>query len=115
MILSISGITFDLEAHVTVDVEPGSDFGELTRRATKSKTLDGGVSVSDFGFTHADRDFSVSFTPTLSEDETLRHIVQYHPQVHVSTREGVFKAIPSYNLRDGEGIISLDITEKITS
>jgi hypothetical protein len=115
MILTIAAITFDLDAHITIDAIQRSDYGDLVRRATRSKTLDGGVSVSDFGFSHADRDFSLTFTPTQAEDETLRYIVEYHPQVHVSIGEGVFTAIPSYSMQDGDATIGLEVTDKITS
>ena len=111
--ISLAAITFDLSGFIEIDAQPDSEYGELVRRSTRSRTLDGGVTVSDFGFSHGDRDFIINFTPTEAEDESMRYLVEYYDQLHIGTAEGFFKAIPSYKMQRGVATINLQITEKI--
>jgi hypothetical protein len=110
--ISLAAITFDLSGYITLD-PIGVDYGTIARRSNKTPTLDGGVSSSDYGFTHGDREFTVSFKPTLAEDTTLRYIVETHAQISVSVNEGVFQAIPEYTVNEGVGLLSLSITEQL--
>jgi hypothetical protein len=111
--ISIAGITFDMSGYITLEPLGGSDYGLLARRFKKSQTLDGGVSVSDFGYTSADREFDISLQPTSAQDSTLRYLVENHDQVHVSTEEGFYKAVPQYTIRGGIASLTLSITEQI--
>jgi hypothetical protein len=109
----LSSITFDLEGTADIDALANSDAGTMTRRTNRVATLDGGVAVNDFGYTDADRDLTVRMRLTEELDNTLRYIVRNHGQIHVSTSEGFFKAIPSYSARGAVGTISLSITEQL--
>jgi hypothetical protein len=109
----ISAVTFDLLGSVGLDPLPNSNYGALIRRANKVKTLDGGVAVTDFGFTHADREFNIELKPTRAIDTSLRYIVENHSLVHVSTDEGYFKAIPQYAVSNGIATLSLSVTEQL--
>jgi hypothetical protein len=111
--ISISAITFDMSGFIEFEPLPDADYGLLARRFKKSQTLDGGVAVSDFGYTSADREFDIRLKPTSAEDSTLRYIVENHDQVHVSTAEGFFKAVPQYTIRGGLASLTLSITEQI--
>ena len=111
--ISLSATTFDLDGHIEFNEQPDSRYGELVRRASRNKTLNAGVSVSDFGFTHADRDFEIRLRPTVAEDAAIRYLVASYAQLQVSTPEGVFTAIPRYNVYEGLATIGLEITEKI--
>lgn len=113
MKLLIDSITFDLQGSVELDALPDSTFSTLGRRTNKVATLDGGVAINDFGFTHADRDFQVLVKPTPEQDAALRYIVENYGQVYVSTKEGFFKAIPEYSPGPSQSTLSLSITEKI--
>lgn len=113
MKLLIDAITFDLNGSVELEALQESNFSTLGRRANKVATLDGGVAINDFGFTHADRDFQILLRPTPEQDSALRYIVENYGQVYVSTGEGFFKAIPEYSPGPSQSTLSLSVTEKI--
>lgn len=113
MKLLLDAITFDLNGSVELDALESSSFSTLGRRTNKVATLDGGVAINDFGFTHADRDFQILVKPTPAQDSTLRYIVENYGQVYVSTREGFFKAIPEYSPGPEQSTLSLSVTEKL--
>jgi len=112
-VIFISAITFDLQGTADIHALANSDAGTMTRRTSRTATLDGGVAVNDFGYTDADRDMIVSMKQTKSLDDTLRYIVRNYGQIHVSTPEGFYKAIPSYTARAGIGTLTLSITEQL--
>jgi len=115
MRLFVASETFDLEGHTAIDYLPTSEFGTHTRRFSKTRTLDGGVAVYDSGYSAGDLTFSIRFRKTLSLDATLKRLVEYYSQVVVSTRDGVFKAVPSYeDGPDVSGTLTLSITERVT-
>ena len=112
--ISVSAITFDMSGFVEFEQLADSDDGGMARRYNKTPTLDGGTVASDFGFTHADREFQISLIPTLEQDTTLRYLVENHAQVNVSTREGVFSAIPAYDISEGRAVLTLSITAQMS-
>ena len=109
----VSAITFDLQGYAMLEPLPDSDYGVLLRRANRVRTLDGGVAVNDFGFTHADREFLLNLRPSKATDTTLRYLVENYGQVHVSTDDGFFTAIPQYVVIDGVATLTLSITEQL--
>jgi hypothetical protein len=110
----VSSIEYDPTGYVAIDALPGSDYGVLSRRANKIRTLDGGVVSNDFGFNHADREFLIHLHPTDEQDAILRYLVEFHPLVHVSTDEGVFTAIPQYAPSTTQSVLTLSIRSSLT-
>ena len=84
--------------------QPGSntqiDFVE--RRLSKIGTLDLDVSVVDGGFVEGDRTFRVVIENATTETvEIAKRLVQLHPEVRFSTREGVWLCAPASVTVDG--------------
>jgi len=101
--IGISTRLYDLDGSVEI---PMSNLETKTnasgsRRVSKSKTLDGGVFVSDFGYSAADEDMYV-VTIGLSKlcVEKLFHILKYHSEVVVATDGGVFLGVISKILQN---------------
>ena len=82
---------FDLDGHVAIDPLPTSDMGDDERRVNSVKTLDGGVAVSDRGFSWADRKITLRWrTGSPAYETRVRNLVQTHSHLYCSTRDGVF-------------------------
>jgi len=112
MNVHIATVDFDLDGYVLL--KPFAfDMGAYNRRANKRQTLDADVAVFDGGFSHGDRVLSFTFYNDETTDSTLKNIVQYHAQVYVSMREGVFKAIPQYSPGFEESTFTASVIEKI--
>jgi hypothetical protein len=101
--ISIAAIEFDLDGYVEIDPLPDTDYGRYIRRATRTATLDGGAVSQDFGFTHADRTFSIRFRSTESQ----------YALVQVSADGGVYTAIPEYQSAPDISSLNLLITEAL--
>lgn len=114
MLVFISSIDFDLNGSATIDAYPSSDLGIFGRRFNKIKTLDGGVVVNDGGFANGDMEFNFIFSKTSQIDSSLKYIVSTYSQVRVSTRDGVFIAVPTYTPDTPDAQLSLSITEKLS-
>ena len=114
MRIYISTPDFDLNGHIGIDALPGSTLGEHARRFNRVKTLDGSVVVNDGGFAHGDRTWSILLRATLATDGQLKYIVENHAQVRVTTREGTFIAVPSYEDGQPYSTLQLYVTDKLS-
>ena len=92
----IESVIFDAAGSAKIHAFNSSDYGSTTRRVNKSQTLDGGVAVNDGGSAQGDKTLVIACKPTSQADEdALHYIVENHARVTVSTKYGVFLAVPS--------------------
>jgi len=115
MNVSIGTVDFDLDGFVTLYAVSNSETSELSRRFNKVKTLDGDVAVTDFGFTEADTTKSIEFKQDEEIERLLRHIITYHADVYVSTKDGFYLAtIATFEPGEELALVELSIREKIS-
>ena len=99
--IGISTVLFDLNGHVELlnanILNPNTV--QMTRRVNKTKTLDGGVFVSDFGYNASDENIEV-VAHSLSKEvvELLKNILRFHSRLILTTVDGAFYCILS-NIR----------------
>jgi len=113
--IGISSITSDTAGNIMVPWLPGSDFGTSERRVSRTKTLDGGVILSDGGWTTLDRD--VTIITRYSEDAltVLQHLHEDKTLVHISLSDGYFKGtIKRLRSTEGEIKITIWLSEKLS-
>jgi hypothetical protein len=117
MIASLASTTFDLEGNVILRMAERSTVFAQSRRVTRSKTLDGGVSLSDLGFSHGDRTMIVkSKISSKAEYEAVQYLFSNYPTLILSIDEGAFLgSISGIDLRNDELLITFLPTEKLTS
>ena len=86
------------------------------RRTTRTATLDGGVAVTDLGYSDGDRDIVVKDeTAEQAVVDFVRHIVEDYALVTVSTEDGSYLAVPAdHKYEEGVLTLKLLITEKIS-
>lgn len=98
-IVSVCALTFDPAGAIAVEsLDPErSELGAITRRATRTATLDGGATIYDAGYTAADRTVTLRLRPDApaSEVEALRHVVKTHSSCVLALPDGIFLACPS--------------------
>lgn len=95
--ISISSKTYDINGNEYFNkIASNTNFGNLTRRVNRTKTLDGSSVINDKGYTDADRTFDVYITDP-SEDvvDNIRRMFKAYPLMIVATREGVFEVAPN--------------------
>ena len=114
MRVTISASEFDMDGVVSVNAERNTETSEYSRRFTKSATLDGGATVADFGFTEADTLKTIEFKQDEETERLLKHIIEYHADVNVSTKDGFYLATLAYFYPGDElATLQLSIREKI--
>ncbi len=92
--IALSTITFSLTGHLILQESSASIFSDLSRRVSKTATLDGGVLLTDLGYSEGDREFKLEL---LTEDSTsilaLKRLVEAYSLLYLSCKEGVYKGV----------------------
>ena len=89
--IGIANNSFDVDGNA---IFTPLDFNPLAgqRRATRTKTLDGGVVITDGGFSQGDRTLQITVSHTDPLQEILWSLFQNANQVVVATEDGAFLA-----------------------
>lgn len=87
----------------------------MSRRTTKTATLDGGVSTYDTGLSHGDREFEIQINnPDILLIDQIKYLMENHTSFIISTREGVFKGfLTSLNESFNRTSFLISIEEKV--
>lgn len=114
--LSITTATFDLQGHLLLYPDASSELKRNRRRVSRTPTLDGGCSISDQGYSDADRTFQVRKNGmSRSDADRIWYIFRTYSLVYISTDEGVFRgAIQDVDLTEGNLRAKILIKEKLT-
>lgn len=119
--IGISTKTYDINgARLFTETDPGKDAANRSgsRRLTRRATLDGGASLCDLGYSHADRIITVvEPQASLESIEYARYICETYSLVIVSTEDGVYEAGPETHdvSDDGELTITLLVKQKLSA
>ncbi len=113
--LTISAPVFDLNGTVIARNPSMDGLQNLTRRVSRAATLDGQAAINDFGYTDADRDLIVEWTPTTkTELENVRRMFKTYSRLVVSFSEGCFMCAPeSFSHPDGQISITLFVDKRL--
>lgn len=114
--ISITTLNFDLNGVLLLNPDASSELKSNTRRISRTSTLDGGCSISDQGFSDADRTFNIQ-KKNVSEyiADRIWYLFRTYSLVNVATREGLFKgAIEKVSIVEGDLKFKILIKEKIT-
>ena len=90
--ITLSTTTYDPLGSVRIVPDRTSDAGEISRRISRTKTLDGGYALHDGGHAISDRDMRIAWTADTETDYIVEHMARYYGQIVVSTRDGCYLA-----------------------
>ena len=94
--LSISAQTFDINGNITLKILPDSEIQTVSRRVSRTATLDGGVSLVDMGYTDSDREFSIKINEIPEQDlSNLKRMMKQYALLSFSSNEGFFTGVIS--------------------
>ena len=114
MRVTISAITFDPIGVLSIRALPSSDTGKLTRRVSRTATLDLGVAINDRGFSHGDRTMTFEWVASKQTNDTAAYLTRMHGRVQVAMGEGVFAAVIQDCITGRtESSITLLVTERL--
>ena len=94
--ITIASIQFDLNGHLILKNTAQSDTRLLTRRATRTATLDGLATSVNFGVSDSDRTLTIqAHDLTNAEVDQLLYLFNTYPNVKMTTDTEVFTVILS--------------------
>ena len=111
----LSTPTFDLNGFLIIPNSKTSNIFAVSRRVSRSKTQDGGASISDLGYSDADRTFTISSKhATRALYESAAYLAKTYPLLVISTVEGIFLgAVSGVSLRAGTLNLTYLVKEKL--
>ena len=115
MIVQIAAKEFDISGFMVVNTLPDNSLVPVLRRVNRAATLDGGVAINDGGFSHGDREMTLTYLTVSDEhDDTARRLLELHSRVYVSTHEGLFEASPvSFESSSGRNTFTLYLISRV--
>lgn len=93
MIISLCSRVFDPVGDLVINIDASSEMSNTVRRVNRVKTLDGGVSINDTGFSESDREFKIKAKLSQSEIDQISRLYQLYPLLSISTKTGVFEGV----------------------
>ena len=118
--IGISTQTYDLNGtriFPQADIETDASNRTLSRRVTRTATLDGGSVLSDSGAAHGDREILV-VEPRAEEDAVAwaAYMVENYDLVTVTMRDGAFSGCPeTFRVNAGALEINILVKEKLSA
>jgi len=95
-IITISSPVADVLGVVVVKVTAGTTTDTVSRRVTRSATLDGGAVFVDGGQTEADETINIDLQGIeKTVYDNLSRMVKLYPRLVVASEDGVFYAAPN--------------------
>lgn len=111
--ISITTTVYDPSGYILIDTFP-SNLYEGARRGSVTKTLDGGVSVYDSGYSESDQILKASINnPTRELLEKLKYLVSYYGQLRVACETGFYSCVLSFTLNNATLNFKFQIIEKL--
>lgn len=103
MIAAIAAPVADPAGYVLLPLTPQAHKHELSRRVNRVATLDGGAAVSDSGYSDADMMLRMEwYAGDADAFAAVARLLRTYSRVVVSTRDGVFSAVPERCTRNTE-------------
>ncbi len=104
----VSAPTYDLNSPAEFEALPESSLQEISRRVTRTQTLDLGVAIVDNGFSHGDRTLKIRAQVDEETAGLLFYLTTTYSLLTVSLPEGVFSGVVQ-NFTNDDGDIALSV------
>jgi hypothetical protein len=111
MFVAVACPTYDLTGALVLNAQPDSLLYGFTRRVSRNATLDGGIILTDNGFTDSDRSLAVLVKPTPAELATINRLAKSYPLLIVTTAEACYSAACS-DITENAGKIRINFMIK---
>jgi hypothetical protein len=101
MIIGLSTPNYDPAGAILLQCLESSNIGGVTRRVSRTATLDGNSVITDFGVTNSDTTVFLRIHLTMELDDAIRAIVRNNPLLILTNRLGCFLGAVNYYRVDG--------------
>jgi hypothetical protein len=115
-IIGISTTTVDTSGDVIIDPNANTKIKVNSRRVSRTKTLDGGVVITDGGYSDGDRTLEIRSNVTKALWDKIWTIFKTYPLVHVATEDGFYSAaIETAKYEDNEAVLTILVKAKLST
>jgi hypothetical protein len=111
MFVAIAAPTYDLTGALVLDAQPDSELVGFARRVSRNTTLDGGIVLTDNGYTDSDRSLAVLVKPSLTQLDIITRLAKDYPVLVVTTPEFCVLAACS-DITENSGRIRINLMIK---
>jgi len=108
-LIAITVPTYDLDGVYVAHLHELSGTEDISRRATRTPTLDGLSVMNDLGFSDSDRTVVINVNPSLADREVLSNFVKFYSNVYLFLKSGAFNANPNDLSFNSDGTVSLTL------
>lgn len=116
MQFSLSTRDYDQDGHITLSYIPSqSRLGEITRRRTRTRTLNGGFSTEDRGFALQDRKFELAVKHTPEIAERLKYLWKNYPELYLHIDKEIYRVsiVNISELDQNTFLLPMDVEEQL--
>lgn len=113
VILSVTD--YDPLCPVEIPALPTSTAGDITRRVSRTATLDGGAAFDDGGYADADRTIDLRWpTGTPALEARVQRLLKLYTRITVAIEGALYLAAPErYSAADGESRLTLLVASRL--
>ena len=112
--VTLSARTQDPLGVVTLTASARSAQGDISRRVSRTKTLDGGYAIHDGGHAMSDRDIRLQWRSDATADAAVERLVRLYGQVTLSQRDGCYLvALQAYRPGQPYATLNLLVLERL--
>lgn len=113
--IGIASQLFNASGAYMLDILPDADLRAGQRRISRSKTLDGGVVITDSGFAHGDRTLRINVKSSLVDWQGLWALFQDTALIYISMDDGCYSGVMESLADKGDKIaMTIFLKEKLT-
>ena len=92
--VTLASEVFDPLGFVVLAIEPDSDLSTISRRVTRTATLDGGATIEDLGYCAGDQTLNLQVRIRSPEEESrLLRLIRLYPILNLSTQYGAYRGV----------------------
>jgi hypothetical protein len=115
-IIGISTLTVDTSGAVILEPNSNTKTKENSRRVSRTKTLDGGVVITDGGYADGDRTLEIHSNVTKTTWDKIWTIFENYTLIYVATEDGFFSgAIETAKYENNEALLTILVKEKLST
>jgi len=114
--IGVAAPVFDIDGALALASVQTSDFDTMTRRVSRTATLDGGALFTDNGYSDADITLTITAQGLSNTDAVnMRRLVAAYTTLVVTTPRGAYLTVPQdFSFRNGNATLVALVQSKLS-
>jgi hypothetical protein len=114
--VSLCALTIDPLGVIRIPIlDQASGLGSVSRRVSRTRTLDGGYALHDGGYAASDRDIRLEWLTNSDIDDAVERLVRLYGRATLSQRDGCYLvALSSFRRGTPRSAINILVLERLS-